>query len=36
MSNQNDLPGFTRDGVAAERPSPDIDDDRRRFLKGRS
>ena len=34
MSNKNDLPGFTRDGIASLRPSPDIDDDRRRFLKG--
>jgi hypothetical protein len=34
MSNKNDLPGFTLDGIASQRPSPDIDDDRRRFLKG--
>ena len=34
MSGKNDLPGFTVGGIASQRPSPDIDDDRRRFLKG--
>ena len=34
MSDKNDLSGFTTDGIASLRSSPDIDDDRRRFLKG--
>ena len=33
MSDKNDQPGFTRDGAASPPPGPEIDDNRRRFLR---